>query len=150
MLPSRYNLIHALAAAAVLLTAVFWQGFVPFWRQFVYGLAVPMTPAVMLQSFLLTAALTSLDKWKSSRLVRGLLRGIRPATVALMLSALIVFGGMSVWRYSSETGLAGLRFSPVAIAIAVLSKKKVGGAILWSVLGGAVAYYLLGFTIPVF
>ena len=40
MPPSRYNLIHALAAAAVLLTAVFWQGFVPFWRQFVYGLAV--------------------------------------------------------------------------------------------------------------
>ena len=69
MLPSRYNLIHALAAAAVLLTAVFWQGFVPFWRQFVYGLAVPMTPAVMLQSFLLTAALFGtlwLVLWASS------------------------------------------------------------------------------------
>ena len=69
MLPSRYNLIHALAAAAVLLAAVFWQGVVPFWRQFVYGLAVPMTPAVMLQSFLLTAALFGtlwLVLWASS------------------------------------------------------------------------------------
>ena len=36
------------------------------------------------------------------------------------------------------------------IAIAVLSKKEVGGAILWGVLGGAAAYYLLGFTIPGF
>ena len=71
--------------------------------------------------FLLTAALTSLDKWKSSRLVRGLLRGIRPATVALMISALIVFGGMSVWNYSPETGLAGLTFSPMAILIAAFS-----------------------------
>ena len=69
MLPSRYNLIHALAATAVLLTAVFWQGLAPFWRQFVYGLAVPMTPAVMLQSFLLTAALFGtlwLVLWASS------------------------------------------------------------------------------------
>ena len=36
------------------------------------------------------------------------------------------------------------------IAIAVLSKKNVRGAILWAVLGGAVAYYILGFTIPGF
>lgn len=57
MLPSRYNLIHALAAAAVLLTAVFWQGPAAFWRQFVHGLDVPMTPVVMLQCFLLTAVL---------------------------------------------------------------------------------------------
>lgn len=69
MPPSRYNLIHALAAAAVLLTAVFWQGLAPFWRQFVYGLAVPMTPMVMLQTFLLTAVLFGtlwLVLWASS------------------------------------------------------------------------------------
>ena len=36
------------------------------------------------------------------------------------------------------------------IAIAVLSKKKVRGAILWAVLGGAVVYYILGLTIPGF
>ena len=84
--------------------------------------AVVATAGLLMPSyFLLTAALTSLDKWKSSRLVRGLLRGIRPATVALMISALIVFGGMSVWNYSPETGLAGLTFSPMAIAIAAFS-----------------------------
>lgn len=36
------------------------------------------------------------------------------------------------------------------ISIAVLSKKNVKGAILWSILGGAVVYYLLGFTVPGF
>lgn len=36
------------------------------------------------------------------------------------------------------------------IAIGVLSKKQVKGAILWSILGAAVLYYLLGFTIPGF
>ncbi len=36
------------------------------------------------------------------------------------------------------------------ISMAVLSKKKVKGAILWSILGGAVVYYLLGLTIPDF
>ena len=113
--------------------------------------AVVATAGLLMPSyFLLTAALTSLDKWKSSRLVRGLLRGIRPATVALMLSALIVFGGMSVWRYSSETGLAGLRFSPVAIAIAVLSlfailrkKLSVMATIFLSAVAGLAARALL-------
>ena len=36
------------------------------------------------------------------------------------------------------------------LAIAILSKKGVKGAILWSILGGAVVYYALGFTIPGF
>jgi len=36
------------------------------------------------------------------------------------------------------------------ISIAILSKKGVKGAILWSILGGSVVYYLLGFTIPGF
>ena len=81
--------------------------------------AVVATAGLLMPSyFLLTGALTSLDKWKSSRIVRGLLRGIRPATVALMISALVVFGGMSVWNYSAETGLT---FSPTAIVLAVFS-----------------------------
>ena len=36
------------------------------------------------------------------------------------------------------------------VCIAALSKKGVKGAILWSILGGAVVYYLLGLTIPGF
>lgn len=36
------------------------------------------------------------------------------------------------------------------IAIAVMSKKNVKGAVLWGIVGGAVLYYLLGFTVPEF
>ncbi len=36
------------------------------------------------------------------------------------------------------------------IVIAVLSKMKVRGAIIYSILGGTVLYYLLGFTVPEF
>jgi chromate transporter len=99
--------------------------------------------------FLLSGALTSLDKWKSSRIVRGLLRGIRPATVALMLSALVVFGGMSVWNYSSE---AGLTFSPTAIILAVFSavvilrrKLSVMATIFLCALAGLVAHAIVNF-----
>ncbi len=36
------------------------------------------------------------------------------------------------------------------IAIAVMSKKGVRGAVLWGVLGGTAAYYILGLTVPGF
>lgn len=36
------------------------------------------------------------------------------------------------------------------LAIAILSKRQVKGAILWGILGSAVAYYALGFTVPGF
>lgn len=36
------------------------------------------------------------------------------------------------------------------VAIAVLTCKKVKGAVLWGILGGTALYYLLGFTIPGF
>jgi len=69
MLHSRYNLIHALAASAVLMIAIFFQGFAVFWRQFVHGLSVPMTPPFMLRVFLMTAAMFGtlwLVLWASS------------------------------------------------------------------------------------
>lgn len=36
------------------------------------------------------------------------------------------------------------------LAIAIMSKKNVRGAVLWGIIGGAVLYYLLGFTVPDF
>ena len=36
------------------------------------------------------------------------------------------------------------------LAIAIMSKKNVRGAVLWGILGGAVLYYLLGLTVPGF
>ena len=61
------------------------------------------TACLLLPSwFLLVWALNSLEKWKANRVVRGLLRGVRPATVGLLLAATYAFAGMSVWRQSPE------------------------------------------------
>lgn len=38
----------------------------------------------------------------------------------------------------------------IVIAIAVMTKKNVKGAVLWGILGGAVLYYILGITVPGF
>ena len=44
---SRYTLWHAVAASLVLLAMILSQGFAFFWRQFVYGLNMVMTPEVL-------------------------------------------------------------------------------------------------------
>ena len=69
MLPSRYNLIHALAATAVLLAMIFSQGLTAFWQLFVHGIPGALTPSLMLQCFLHTGILFGtlwLVLWASS------------------------------------------------------------------------------------
>ena len=65
---------------------------------------------------LLYVALGSLEKFKSSRLVQGILAGVRPVTVALMLHALWAFAGLSVW-----TTAGGFVWHPVATALALFA-----------------------------
>ena len=59
-------------------------------------------------SALVYLALASLDRFQSSRIVRGILLGTKPASFALMASALWSFLGMSVFADGA--------FSPVALA----------------------------------
>ena len=75
--------------------------------------AAVATAALLLPSFfLLTTALQGLEKWKRSRLVQGILFGVRPATSALILQAGLVFAGLSVWKDG---------FNPFAACLAVLA-----------------------------
>jgi len=67
---------------------------------------------------LLYLALGSLERFRASRVVRGIIAGARPATVALMLNALWAFLMMSAWTRPPEGGVA---FHPVALAIAIAS-----------------------------
>ena len=67
---------------------------------------------------LLYLALGSLERFRASRVVRGIIAGARPATVALMLNALWAFLMMSAWTRLPEGGAA---FHPVALAIAIAS-----------------------------
>ena len=72
------------------------------------------TACLLLPSwFLLIWALESLERWKTSRIVRGLLRGVRPATMGLLLAAAYAFAGMSVWSASAN----GVAFSPLGCAL---------------------------------
>ena len=57
MIRSRYNLVHALAATAVLMFVIFAQGFTTFWKQFIHGINLDLNPTALLQTFAVTAAL---------------------------------------------------------------------------------------------
>ena len=57
MIRPRYNLVHALAATAVLMFVIFAQGFTAFWKQFIHGINLDLNPTALLQTFALTAAL---------------------------------------------------------------------------------------------
>ena len=54
------------------------------------------------------------EEFETAYGVRGLLRGVRPATVGLLLAATYAFAGMSVWRQSPEgfsvSALGGVLF----------------------------------------
>ncbi len=84
----------------------------------VFGGAVATAALLLPSLFLLTLALTGIERWKRSRFVQGLLWGVKPATNALMLKAGIVFAGMSVWTWSDGVAFA---VHPFAIALAVFA-----------------------------
>lgn len=81
--------------------------------------AVVATVAMVLPNYiLLLVVLKSLQRFKTSAVVIGLLRGVQPVTTALMLAATWTFAGMSAWMCSKESGIA---VSPVCSMIVVLS-----------------------------
>lgn len=84
----------------------------------VFGGAVATAALLLPSFFLLTLALTGIERWKRSRFVQGLLWGVKPATNALMLKAGIVFAGMSIW---SRSGGAAVTVHPFALALAVFA-----------------------------
>ena len=61
-------------------------------------------------------ALNSIEKFKSSRIMQGLLAGVRPVTVAMMLNALWAFLSMSAWTVLDGGAVA---WHPVATVLAV-------------------------------
>ena len=84
----------------------------------VFGGAVATAALLLPSFFLLTLALTGIERWKRSRFVQGLLWGVKPATNALMLKAGIVFAGMSVWTCSDG---AVFTVHPFATVLAVFA-----------------------------
>lgn len=81
----------------------------------VAGALVATASLLLPGAVILYAALRSLDRFRSSVVVRGILHGVRPVTSALLFCATWAIAGMSVWRSTSD----GLAFSPLACALAV-------------------------------
>lgn len=95
-----------------------------------------LTPAV----FLVLTASYFFKKWEKSKIVQGLLYGMRPATLGLIISAVLIFANIAIfttpvtidnvklWLTNSpEVGSFGIRIIPLAIAITsgiVLAKYK--------------------------
>ena len=72
-------------------------------------------------SILSYLAFASLERFQTNRIVRGILRGVKPASVALMLVALMAFAKMSVFDKGNFNGLA---LALAALAAFVTLKKK--------------------------
>lgn len=108
--------------------------------------AVVATAGLLTPSFiLLTAALSGLERWKKCRAVQGLLRGVRPATVALMVSACATFARLSLLSRTAD-GFA-VSFLGVALflfsAVALISRKlQVMGIIFACAAAGCAASIL--------
>ena len=67
---------------------------------------------------LLYLALGSIERFRTSRVVQGVLAGVRPVTVAMMLNALWAFAAMSIWT-RGETG--AVEWHPLAACLAVFA-----------------------------
>lgn len=85
--------------------------------------------------------------------------GLFIAFLGLQSSGLVVNNEATCVGLASFNLLGGAQWASIMpcmvmvgalIAIGVMSKKNVRGAILWAILGGTVVYYVLGFTIPGF
>jgi len=70
----------------------------------------------------------SLERFKASRLVQGLMRGIRPASIALMLVALIAFSDVTF--FDAERNFHTVGVILVILTVVLFMKKKINVILL--------------------
>jgi chromate transporter len=91
--------------------------------------AVAASAALLLPGSLLAfLAFRSLDRFRSSRVVKGLLGGVRPASVALMCVALWAFAGMCV--FGADGRVDCLALALVALSAVAAYRKAVNIVLL--------------------
>ncbi len=91
--------------------------------------ALAATTGLLLPSyFLVILALRSLDRWEKSRIVQGIMSGIRPATAGMILASMLIFMQMSVFSEALPWGALlgkpvspGFYLRPVAAGIFLVS-----------------------------
>lgn len=102
----------------------------------ILGAIVASSCLLLPGSVLAYCAFASLDAFRESKIVRGVMRGARPASVALMLFALFVFSGTCL--FSQEEGVNLIALAITVCSILLIMKKKVNMIIL-SILAAFVA-----------
>ncbi len=102
----------------------------------VAGAAIATSALLLPSFFLLTFALTGMERWKNSRIVQGIVHGVRPATCSLLLFALMAFAGMSLW--TANTVDCPMSFALWNVALHPLSLLPIGFC-CWSVLSRRVS-----------
>ncbi|MBO5647811.1 MAG: chromate transporter [Kiritimatiellae bacterium] len=76
-------------------------------------------------AILLYFALGSLEKFKTSRIVQGIMAGVKPVTISMMLNALWAFAAISVWNGGGdecEINLVGFSIALFAGAMTYFGK----------------------------
>ena len=81
----------------------------------VVGAALATIALVLPGSLLLSFALASMERFSESRVVKGVLAGVKPVTMSLMLSAAWSFVGMSLWSAAPDGNLT-IDFGAIALA----------------------------------
>ncbi len=90
--------------------------------------AVLASAALLLPgSALMYLALASIDRFRTNRIVCGILRGAKPASLALMLVALWAFLGLSVWADGAFSALATVL---VLVSLVATLKKWINPVLL--------------------
>lgn len=91
------------------------------------GAALASAALLLPGSVLMYLALASIDRFRTNRIVCGILRGAKPASLALMLVALWAFLGLSVFADGAFHAVAA---ALVLVSLALTLKKKVGPVLL--------------------
>lgn len=90
----------------------------------VIGSAVA-TAALLLPSYLLLPmVLSGLEKGRDNRIVTGLMNGVRPATNALLVTALVIFSRISIYGGSGVCPLGGIGVCPLALGLALFAAER--------------------------
>lgn len=71
---------------------------------------------------------------------------VSDASTCSALASFNIFNGAATWADIMPLIVTILAL----LAIAIMSARKMKGAVIWGILGGAILYYILGFTIPGF
>ena len=103
----------------------------------VAGAVLASTALLLPGSLLAYVVLGSLERFRANRVVQGILRGVRPASVALMLVALCAFAKMSVVR-EGGVNFAGAAIAALSLAAVLTRRINVVAIVALSALLGLV------------